>query len=98
MRAAQKRSRGSSERPQVEIDDLRTVDRREPHDLSCVDRERVAGPHRHDRLADALSSIVLRCQSLDQVGVGSQRAVASGDIRGVRHARSMPYADEFTTG
>ena len=29
-------------RPQVEIDDLRTVDRREPHDLSCVDRERVA--------------------------------------------------------
>ena len=45
--------------PQVEVHDLGTVDRREPHDLPRADRERVTGSDRHDRLADRATPIEL---------------------------------------
>ena len=39
-------------RPQVEINDLRTVDGRQPHDLPSLHLERMARSDRYDHFAD----------------------------------------------
>ena len=83
-------------RPQVEIDDLRSVDSRESDDLPGRDRERVAGSHRNDDVTEPPTALLGR-QPLDQLGVGCQRAVASSDVRGVRHLGSMSYVPCATT-
>src|SRR6185503_10918495 len=67
-------------RPDVEVHDLRAIDRREPHDLSSADPERVTGSDRNHRLADLPAAVELGCKALDQRRIRGQRAVATGDV------------------
>ena len=79
--------------PQVEVDDLRAIDGREPHDLAGGDGKCVARIRTGTTISlSRRRRLELRCQSLDQRRVRYQRAVASSDVRGLRHLGSMSYA------
>ena len=67
-------------RPEVEIDDLRAVDGREPHDLSGSHWKGMTRPDRDHRLADTVACVVVRSKPLDQCCVCGQRAVSRSDI------------------
>ena len=84
-------------RPQIEIDDLRAIDSREPDDLPRRNKKGVARPYGHHHVTDGVTSFVPVRQRADELWIGCQRAVAGSDIRSVRHLGSMPYATGWTT-
>ena len=68
------------QRPQVEIDDLRTVDSGEPHDLPSRHCEGVARSDRHHGVAQQTTAILFGRQPLEQDPVRAERAVDGGNV------------------
>jgi hypothetical protein len=62
-------------RPQVEVDDLRTIDGGDAYDLTGSDGERVPRSHRHHDVADGLPTLLVRSEAVDERWVGTEGAV-----------------------